>query len=82
MAKEFIQGRSRTKGLTKRRYKKQFGSSTKGVEKGGNCVANGYKKGLLKYPRAYRTMEAEYNGIMKSTLKADGRLAMSMFSLA
>ena len=51
---------TRYKGLTKRYYKHQFGSSTPGKEKAANCHATQLDKALAKYPRAIKTMPDEY----------------------
>ena len=48
------------KGLTKKKYKRQYGSSTPGNTKGENCRATGLNKALAKYPRAYKTMSDLY----------------------
>ncbi len=53
-------GAGKYNGLTKRQYKRQYGSSTAGSTKGENCRATGLDKGLAKYPRAIRTMPDLY----------------------
>jgi hypothetical protein len=48
------------RGLTKREYKRRFGSSTPGSSKGENCHATSLDKAMAKYPRAYKTMTDTY----------------------
>ena len=52
------------KGLTKRQYKRVYGSETSGTEKGNTCKATGIEKALTKYPRARKTMPNEYRALM------------------
>ena len=61
--------KNRFKGLTKRKYKKRYGSSTPGSEKSNTCKTSGREKGLTIYPRAYKTMSKEYNSLMKKQNK-------------
>ena len=51
------------RGMTKRRYKRAYGSSTPGSEKGYNCHALPNEKGLIKYPRTYKTFPREYREV-------------------
>ena len=53
-------GRGKYKGLTKRQYKKQYGASEPGLNKGNNCKATGIDKAMAKYPRSMKTSPVEY----------------------
>lgn len=53
-------GRSKYKGLTKKQYKKKYGSSTPGSVKGECCHATGLDKALAKYPRSHKTIKTQY----------------------
>jgi hypothetical protein len=66
---ERTMGRGKYKGLTKRQYKKEYGSSTPGSAKNDNCQATGFEKGIIKYPRAYRTMPDAFNGVYEKKAK-------------
>lgn len=61
------------KGLTKRKYKQLYGSSTSGSEKGDNCKASSLDKALIKYPRSRKTMTALYQEVYRKKDKACGR---------
>ena len=60
MAVEILMGRGKYKGLTKRAYKKQYGSSTPGTSKSETCHATGLDKALCKYPRSIKTNTGLY----------------------
>jgi len=60
MALEVHTGRSRYKGMTKRLYCKNHGSSTPGKEKGELCKATSLDKAMAKYPRAHKVYTIEY----------------------
>lgn len=65
------------KGMTKKKYQKLHGSSTRGSEKGENCQASAVKKGLIKYPRWYKKDPALYMAINALTDKgAKGRKSL------
>ena len=69
------------KGLTKRKYKQRYGSSTPGKEKGGNCHANGLQKALTIYPRAYKTFTKEYHALMHTQHKQGKFSTSSLFDI-
>ena len=52
--REHKQATAKYKGMTKKKYKKKFGSSTDGIVKNENCKASPLKKGIMKYPRWYK----------------------------
>lgn len=68
------------RGLTKKQYKRQYGSSTPGSQKGPNCKATALQKALLKYPRAYKTMPDKYLAMMRSVLKRGKSSNSSIFN--
>jgi len=62
------------KGLTKKNYKrlkaKEGSNSEPGVNKGSGCIASPLQKGIIKYPRWYRTDPVAYtamNGFLDRT---------------
>lgn len=48
------------RGLTKRKYKQLYGSSTPGSTKNDNCKATPLDKAMAKYPRAWMASTEEY----------------------
>lgn len=69
------------KGLTKRRYKQRYGSSTPGIEKGGTCRATGLQRGLTIYPRAYKTFKRQYNALMRTQHRQGKFSTSSLFDI-
>lgn len=63
----------RYKGLTKKKYKARYGSSTTGKSKGENCQATGLEKAIIKYPRSYRTMPSLFAQVYDKKNKATRR---------
>lgn len=61
------------KGLTKKQYKRQYGSSTAGKDKTECCRATGLDKGIIKYPRSYKTEPVLFASIYDKKDKASGR---------
>jgi len=61
------------RGLTKRQYKKLYGSSTPGMTKAENCQATGLDKAMAKYPRAWKTNPTLYVTFNKKKDKAAKR---------
>lgn len=62
-------GRGKYKGMTKRQYKRQHGSSTPGSDKSPNCKATPFEKAIIKYPRAYKTMPMAFDNVYTKKLK-------------
>ena len=71
------QQQTKYKGLTKREYKRVYGSSTRGIDKCETCRATGLDKALAKYPRAYRAMEVLYTDFNKKKDKHSERKTLS-----
>ena len=70
------------KGLTKRAYKRTHGSGTPGTEKGENCHATAMDKAMAKYPRAYKSMPAEYRAWCLKKDRADGKRGISLAAIS
>lgn len=73
MATQYQTGASRYKGLTKRKYKKMYGSSTPGSQKTECNLATGLDKAMAKYPRSWKTHPEEYINFNRKKDRASGR---------